>query len=344
MTMKKFFAIAAVIAVALTGCVKNDVVNDSSNKEIAFNSYVGKATATKANTELPIDAPHFGAFALYHDGANTWAGDYTAADIFMNNAEIGYTAPIWKAVAAKYYWPKVGKLSFLAYSPYNSSASYNVGSATMTVPAAAITSGQTLTSDFLYSAATIDKTANDSQYTLGGSAQGVNIIFKHAGAKVAFKAKLAAGISTTLGTDGSGVEVKIKEITVKNVLPSASGNVTVTYDAAGAATIGAITAGGAAADQTVCNTESAALTSTASDILGNSLYVVPQAATTVTVVYSIKHGALTAYDTTGTITLTGNWESNKSYIYTMIIGFDEIQFDPEVTDWTVVESDVNVLP
>lgn len=361
--MKKNVFLAAIAALALTSCIKNENAFslDNTKNEISFSSYsLNVAKDTKA-TELATTAANFGVFALYHEEGEAWAAaDQNTAENYIVNTEVSYNATdgIWKP-AAKYYWPTKGSLSFVAYSPYAlADASFNKATNTLTVPATAMTSGMTLSSDVMYSSvAAINKKApNDVVYVNGGkSSNGVALLFKHIGAKVIFKAQLAKEI-TTAGDNGIGATINIKKIVVKSVVKTtADASLSVVYDVTGASTatlgaLGSTTTDSFTVFDTTTGTE--VFYATATDLLGNALYVIPQnlGAIKIDVTYSIQNGALasTLEDVTKTdvvLTATDNeWKSGYQYTYTLKLADDlqEVWFSPSEEEWNTVNKDVDI--
>lgn len=107
--MKKLYALAAVVAVALTSCVKNEIAEPAGN-EIAFKNF---ALSENTRADFADVADNFECFAIYEDENGTnrrqfWTGAETIA-------KDGNT---WSNSEGTYYWPKDGSLDFYAwYSP-----------------------------------------------------------------------------------------------------------------------------------------------------------------------------------------------------------------------------------
>lgn len=119
--MKKYFVFAAAALVALASCSKTEPDPTSENgPELTFSS-VNYANSTKASsvTSFTNTAGQIGVFSWY--SPSNWATDHNAT-VFMNDIAITQqTNGLWKA-ATPYYWPKVGKLSFIAYYPKSAPA------------------------------------------------------------------------------------------------------------------------------------------------------------------------------------------------------------------------------
>ena len=135
--MKKSIFLAAVAALVLAGCAKNEtlVVNMADQDAVSFNAYSGR-TMTKAGPtdDMNLDALKtlgFGVFATYTgtDAFEAAANDKGATDDFMYNQQVTYTDPDWVYSPIK-YWPNPTngqvadqqKVSFFAYAPYTDPA------------------------------------------------------------------------------------------------------------------------------------------------------------------------------------------------------------------------------
>ncbi len=108
--MKKLFAIAAVVAVALTSCVKNEVIEPAG--EITFKNF---ALSENTRAEVFPTDKTFECFAIYEGEDGTRRGFWKSGE----KAEtIAYDGANWANQDGTYYWPKDGNLDFYAwYSP-----------------------------------------------------------------------------------------------------------------------------------------------------------------------------------------------------------------------------------
>lgn len=350
------------LSVSLSGCITK-VDLETGSVKLRCRAVMSKNTRADEFTSVyPIDED-FSLWAFSLPRGKAWAAaDQTTAEDYIVNTEVSYNATdgIWKP-AAKYYWPTKGSLSFVAYSPYAlAGASFNKANNTLTVPAAAMTSGMTLASDVMYSsvAAINKKATNDVVYVNGGkSRKGVALLFKHIGAKVIFKAQLAKEI-TTAGDNGIGATIKIKKIVVKSVVKTAdAASLSVVYDVNGASTatlgaLGTTTTDSFTVFDETAGTGTQVAFATATALLGNALYVIPQDLGTtikIDVTYSIQNGALasTLEDVTKTVVLTASenqWKSGYQYTYTLKLADDlqEVWFSPSEEEWNTVNEDVGI--
>lgn len=130
--MKKSIFLAAVAALVLAGCAKNETfVKVTDQDAVSFGAYSGR-TITKAGPtdDMNLDALKtlgFGVFATYTgtDAFEDAANDAGATNDFMYNQQVTYTDPDWVYSPVK-YWPNPTNgqdaddqhVSFFAYAPY----------------------------------------------------------------------------------------------------------------------------------------------------------------------------------------------------------------------------------
>ena len=135
--MKKSIILAAVAALVLAGCSKNETfVKVTDQEAVSFGAYNGR-TITKGGPtdDMNLDAlkQHgFGVFATYTgtDAFENLANDKGANDNFMSNQQVTFNGSEWTYSPIK-YWPnptdgqdaKDQKVSFFAYAPYTDSTS-----------------------------------------------------------------------------------------------------------------------------------------------------------------------------------------------------------------------------
>lgn len=129
--MKKrlILGMAALAAVTLTSCQKDQVINQVPQEQaIEFNTYLGRDAQTKGKitTTESIKTSGFGVYA-YYTGEETYATKYASSSSsttvfnpnFMSNQKVTYTSPNWVYNPIK-YWPNTDnhKVSFIAYAPH----------------------------------------------------------------------------------------------------------------------------------------------------------------------------------------------------------------------------------
>lgn len=325
--MKKVLAFAAVVAMVLTGCVKNEVIEPEL--EIDFNAVNYKAQTGRAEVYGPLagttydDAEHFGAFA-FHD-TDAWSAtdaSYNPA-VYMDNVEIWLDAAKWKNHTKPYFWPKTGQLSFVCYSPY----AFGTGTVGASATKGVTFTGFTTTNDLSKQVDLMTMDVLKDQTKAGAE---VEAAFKHILSQVVFtvapKENLSAYV-TKLTLD------KLVLKAVKSVGNYASTDATVA-NGSWNNVIEPI-------DYTFATAMDVDHTNTAAVAVGNPAIVIPQACENyiVEVGYTITYigGAKDVVDTGNTLKIsTAKWEKGNKYTYNLQIGLgDEILFTPSIsTDWT----------
>lgn len=201
--MKKnpLIGLAALAAVTITSCQKDQVINQVPQEQaIEFGTYVGRDAMTKGSstTTATIQAADagFGVFAYYTDNS-----DYASTTIvdqvtikgsklnFMNNQHVTYSTDKWIYSPLK-YWPNdpTDKLSFFAYAPYKEGLQLYSGYGD---PITTISVDDDVTNhiDFTYAndGNTSDGENNlidQTKQTISGN---INFVFQHAMSRVGFK-------------------------------------------------------------------------------------------------------------------------------------------------------------
>lgn len=213
---------------ALTGCSKNEAGNDSG-APVPVRFEAGSPEVFKSRTEIntlddlknPEKNPNgFGVFA-YYTGADNWETIVSSTKPnFMYNQQVTWSSDHWTYTPVK-YWPNDNTpadntgatgsqthsyVSFFAYAPYfdpSSSPASSPASGVTDIGANNVSGAPTVTytwaadADLLYDYKKDcykTMTSPDTYGSVGGS---VPFIFKHALAKVEFKARRDNG---TLGT------------------------------------------------------------------------------------------------------------------------------------------------
>lgn len=130
--MKKPIILAALAAVVLAGCARNEIYVRSYGQEaVSFGAYSGR-TVTKGGPTVDMNLDSlkkwgFGVFATYTetDAFEDLANDKGANDNFMFNQQVTFDGSAWTYSPVK-YWPNPTngqaaddqKVSFFAYAPY----------------------------------------------------------------------------------------------------------------------------------------------------------------------------------------------------------------------------------
>ena len=173
--MKKLFLLAALVGVALTGCMKNEVYVPKCETPISFEvaNYVAQTRAGEFDTDETF-------------GVDAWSYDATAGTVkIMENEVVSYTNNQW-APSQTYYWPINGTVDFIAYYPKTSKPtdiSYNYNG----TDAITYTNYIVGEEDLMYA----DKAIRYSQNVSAYGFTGVPTVFRHALAKVNFQVQNA---------------------------------------------------------------------------------------------------------------------------------------------------------
>lgn len=362
-TMKKSMFIAAVAAMVLAGCAKDESIVEQ--QEIGFQPLAYKASQTKANVITDAfygtDAPSFGLFAYQLADDLNFTDDIDQAKLYIDEKEVSYsiTDGNWRT-NPKSFWPLQGSLTFIAYSPYseNGKASHAIDKSGATAKSvltiAGFQAGTTGQKDLMWSNLSKDKTSNGTvnNYPEDTPAYaGVPILFNHALCRIKIAAKTTA--------DYSGFATyKIKKIEIANLKDNAT--LTVTDDIAiwSNPTTALGTASGsdkvfdffAPADVanyvTLNSSTPSAVNYKNEETTGNGLLAIPQSLADVKlfVTYTMtvdpdgsKTGDEVVTEITKPVTLNTNLSDllqNKVYTLNLSISADEILYSPDVNDWT----------
>lgn len=305
--MKKLFAIAAVVAVALTSCVKNEVI--TPDNEISFKAVNHKNT--KANVHGPNDsntyepAEHFGVFAF---------PSYDTNEQYMANEEIYKQGSEWKA-AEPYYWLKNNHtLTFAAYSPYVFEAA---GKVTATFDKGIAIESYTTNNDLTKQ---VDLMVSDL-HTQGSGV--VNVPFNHTLSQIKFTVKPAEA-------DYALTSIVINSVTF-TVAPTANYASTDGTFANSAWTDHS----GVMLYDIVKDDYTLALGNTNRQSFGVPVLIIPQNAVDIRVDYTITdiHGNEQTCYAVYQHDAGKAWAKNTIYNYHLAIGMNEITFDPEVVSW-----------
>lgn len=210
MKKKLFLGLAALAAVALTSCQKDQVINQVPQEQpIEFGTYLGRDAMTKGeitdNKNLPTKK--FGVFAYY-----TGTTNFTTSNKpnFMYNQEVAgnrdASKVTWSYSPVK-YWPNKAdeKISFFAYSPYtlaNPTPSNNIishsannaqGTPTLNFKVSTTVTEQT---DLLWATPLLNKTKAENNI------DSLKFTFNHALSRIGFKVVALADV-VNVDNDGT---------------------------------------------------------------------------------------------------------------------------------------------
>lgn len=344
--------LAAAALVVLASCTKVNVVDNATlDNEIGFRAV--SSMNTKANNAI-ISGTDYGqdnTFQVWgwRSGANDFSDlSANAASNFMSNLTISWTKGYdtsrnfaWRNAEKYYYWPYTGKIAFLAIHPSTVAPNTTGWNATADVPEATITN---------YTIGTENKTTDLMFANAEGQkrADALPMKFKHALSQIVVNVKTYADYKTK-----DGVKFDVENVTFNNI--DLSGDVAYEWDATPPTPAMAI-------NWTNNTTQTASwvyydtiledITNVA-QVYGAANVMIPQPASVVDdpatenaiegtylyVKYSMQQG--TNPKTTGTAKIPKPqlWEAGKKYVYTLNFKLDEILFDPDVTDWIVLNVD-----
>lgn len=390
--MKRFFILVSLVALVATGCTKTIIKNEVETP-ISFSTESGKLTRAIVQDDKYLTSQPFGVFAY---------GSNDNGTPFMNNVEISYTDPTWKAtitnqVSTKYYWPNDPRttINFYAYSPVCSTATMTQNLADhqqlKCTVAHSETNGFSLTGyvhsnmyvDFMVAtpvkgATYANPDANANTETEEGSEGKVPMVFHHQMTQIVFNVK-------TKEDYGNNVHIAVQRIELHNILNTASyvqdytdsygawtiDNNNTKYDYTQTPVFPASANNGAAADDVFNHTYSSAQGAQPdgykidanTGLTTKGVTMIPQnmnQATTPVVlgrddlanettgqmfkiVYSIKgtgvasevvtkHIPFYAKEVVDAETIV-NWAPNRKITYNVVIGLNEITFEPSVAEW-----------
>ena len=350
----------------LAACSKSEVLPvESAPQEITFQTVETKEASNFSENNA------FYSYAFFLEKgtgttAKNWADNHGDSKAYIAKSLIEYnsTDKAWKNATTKYYWPKEGSLTFFAWTDNTKAPAVDPTDAVSCAENTGIkftnydiTSNTNKNKDLLVADMVKDATKNTDSYTGKTSGdtwkKGVPTVFKHILSNLVFNIKTDHATSKD---EYTSVDFNLKSIDLKNVYTK------------GTYTQGSPTAStapwGSYSDSETLSIYSGSLavnkgTDISTDITSSYSIVLPQtfeAVTTIgtttpviTVVYDIVTN-YTGKQVTETITVTkslneiysGSWDPAKKYTLTLIVGLNEILWDPDVTDWTGVSNNINI--
>lgn len=344
MYKKIFMGIAAVAALTLVSCSSDDLNslsdNSSKNEAISFDGYLGRSAVSvngSRGSVLEIDnlkasTDGFGVFGNYKEANGLEFG----SNLFNNVKVYWSSSPEpakWKYDNTK-YWPTEGHIDFLAYAPYVGETSLkNNTSIDFTVEGDVAKQ-----KDLLWANAKNQTKAKNS------GENKVKFTFNHALAKIGYTVK------TSVADDN--VTITLNKITLagsaKNPAKGVfytTGTINLSKDLSNAEDPTAL--------WTDCKGEqyftwSSDFPNVTSSSLSNSdyLFVIPQDFSTGTELYIIvdytikyKDGTTAEMKSTVSSQIKKNFEQGKAYTINLIIGLTPIEFDAEVAEWGIGDTE-----
>lgn len=344
--MKKYLLIAVAACVALAACTKNEIKPVEVDQEITFQTISTKGASPFA------PGKKFVSYAYFH--TTDWAGsgstyiDGQTIEYKTNYPTTGKNA--W-AGSQKYYWPKNGKLTFFAWTNFTGAPSSSVVSCSA-ADGIKFTDyvSTTANTDLGVAKIAANYTANPADNSTGSNSSvwvaGVPTVFQHILSSVKLTAKTKESYSDA-------------EITLTKVEISTLGTMS-TYTQGSDASKAPIE--GTWATPTVStpnlplftgsqllNDTAAAVTITAGTDFS---ILIPQnlsSTNKITVTYTVKTNYGTELTNTYTFTTDlstlvsdNKLKSGTEYTLNLIIGLDEILWDPAEEPWNKEPVDINI--
>lgn len=353
---KKFvMGIAAMAALTLVSCSSDDLDslsdNSSKNEAISFDGYLGRsAVAVNGSraSELTKNALQnstegFGVFGNYSstDGTTPAYGES-----LFKNQKVFYSDSKWTYTPLR-FWPEQGHIDFLAYAPYDATATLKKKNATETAltcidfKVEKTVAGQ---KDLLYAKADGKKKDN-----ISSTGNKVKFHFYHALSRLGYTVKLYGDYAS------NNVKFILNKITLAGSAPESA---TKAFYTGG--TIDLSTGNWTLKDATKQDFdwlsvpyENLSTTASNPDPDKNYLFVIPQDFSQtgntlyVIVEYTIKYTDGGALSITNTVykKLTTNFKEGKAYTLNLTIGLP-IEFDVDVVeDWKAPDDgtgDINI--
>lgn len=341
--MKKFLAFATLASVALVGCVNDEQMEMAQEaKKVSFNNPV-MSTQTRANVKgemnegvtyntnedfvvyakkssTPLD------MSTWSTGTNFWKDGEGLTVTYKNAGD-------WEHATDTYYWPKDGYLSFAAYSPAvledGGSVVYGNGGWVVTDFKVNPTVGEQI--DLMVSDPVWNQTEPDTE-------KAVDINFKHTLSSIVF----------SVVENDDKHSYKINSVTVEgNIAMTGSMNNSLQWGHNGQTST------------TLTKAVNYDVTTIVTEFLNgeNAMLLIPQTnignvevtlnitrtadGTNITETYN-KTVKFSDFLITGGSNVT-EWQQGKRYVYNFTIGgTKKIFFAPTVTNWDVVNLDVEI--
>ena len=326
--MKKNYFLLAAATMMLAACAETDLVNEvqeSAPVAIGFDAFPEKATRAEIASVSDLQNEGFRIWGYKAATASPmdWSDQYTVFD----NIAVTYQSSIWKSATTK-YWDRTCTYNFYAAAPSSQSVDYSINSATgmITIQNAASVKS-TLSADYLI--ARNGAKGIDGAYT-GTTHTDVALNFNHIMSKVSFK--LISGIDESITVTGltmsgwdSGTGKFVQTLTTT---PSQNTHAewSITTSVPGSVTL---VGTGATNSSLVLNNLSY------TDVT-DTYIMVPQTISagslTFTIDFSIDGEEFKAQ--VGTLATAQIWGTDTHTTYNIIVGPDDIGFNPTVSGWS----------
>ena len=314
---KTFRLAAAAMAIALTACTQNEVLQDTSSTNlIGFGTYAGQST--KANPTYYVDdttlpnGTSFGVMAYKYANTTDWSTSQDFSNLFMNDQEVvvaGSSSSQTFTYSPAKYWPITSRLSFLAYYPKGGTgvefSATNTAYPTIDFTVQGTAANQV---DLMYTPVVMDMDRENN----GDNPVALN--FKHALTRVKFQAKLNKPYGS--GTVYANPNIIITGIKLEGVNNKGTFTFGETEGSWGTPTG---TASYNFASLSKALPAAGTATNIADDIDSEVLLMIPQDLTNVKIVVSYTQDDEKAPDVELALSGTTAWTMNKSMLYTLIL-------------------------
>lgn len=370
--MKKSLFLAALAGIALASCVNEDFAPATPQYKMKFDAPVLKKQTTRADTLGEITGVKYPTNERFKVYCKQYQGDYTAGvwDLTNNNffaangeiAEHTNTADNYWGTVTPHFWPDaMYNLTFAAYSPAELGAACANSTITQTATGLTIEDFKTeLVSDNQYDLMYASRVYDRNRANNGSTA--VGLVFKHALSSISFSSQMNED-----DYKNRNIRYKITKITLKGTFDIEAdfnqgitgaivdGNYVETEDPKwtnpAKNTVPEVTFAPSFEEFEVPYENPTQFTSGPSALL-----LIPQTIPTdaaVEISYDVtRHTGTTQASTLSasrTIPLKefkqsngstiDTWEMSKRYVYRIAFGENKrIYFEPEITDWTKVET------
>lgn len=342
MNSKVIMALAA--AAALASCAKNEVAPVSApEQEISYQTVTGPNT--KAATQYSFSEDNvFVSYAYRLDGDKTWSDNKENAEIYIDGVTIGFTPGtgsnpgVWRSIGMdRYYWPDNGSLTFFAWSNNKKKGDAHASelvSGTVSCPkeSGITVSGYdartNLNFDFMVAVPQYDRTKNISSHGYTG----VPTVFGHKMCQVKYSVKTNVEYTVTkfwidkVKFDGICQKGNYSQLDYDAWTPDETSKTAYAY---------------ASSNNTAELGQDIYPETTHWDTTTEQYYFIPQQFTSidqkVRIEYSIQTGVAAPIKYYAEKKLSEifpqGWEKNKKYTIDIVLGLNEVLWDPAIEDW-----------
>lgn len=343
--MKKYLLFATAVCAALAACTKNEVKPVEIDQEITY-----QTINTKTASAFSTDHKFYSWAYLLASGQN-WADKYATSSPYITNSLIEYvpSSNAWKNSTTSYYWPKKSGLTFFAWSDATRAPSVTSPATVECSNDGGIKFNNFDTSvdknkDLLVSKIAADQKSNTSSQ--GSWENGVPVVFYH----VLSALDVTAATKINYGT----TTFKVKSVVFKDVL--CKGTYTQGVDATQTpiASNWATVSDKSPFDVYSPTSPSSELSITATPLdaqNGDVSIFMPQTfdddAAKVVVSYQVTYGSTGITDE---VTIekdlksifTEGWKPGYKYTLNIVIGLDEVLWDPAIEEWETGTGNVTI--